>query len=99
MKTLPPKYISAITLGFVLSACNLLDKSPEWHVGFCAAGVMHEINYQLSPEQIEKGLSISAKASGISADQVIQGFKAYQAKDNYTESCKIAREFEAKLRG
>jgi hypothetical protein len=99
MKILQPTYKSAITLSFVLSACNFLDKSPEWHVGFCAAGVMQEINYQLSPVQIEKGLSISAKASGISADQVIQGFKAYQAKDDYTESCRIAREFEAKLRG
>lgn len=93
-----PNYLSVILLASALLGCDYFGKGPEWHVGFCAAGVMHEINYQLSPAQIEQGLSISAKASGISADQVIQGFKAYQAKDDYTESCKIAREFERKLK-
>jgi hypothetical protein len=79
-----------------LGSCTA-QKSDEWHVGYCAAGVMSEMPNILNHQQIERGITISAKANGLNADQVLQGFNAFKLGDDYTNSCKISRKLEAEM--
>jgi len=85
--------LAAITL---LVGCG---KSDEWHVGYCAAGMVSEmpqISRILSGEQLEQSLTISSRANGLDAKEVIAGYQAYKPGEDYTASCKISKKLEQK---
>ncbi len=89
---------TTVLLGMLLLASCTPQKSEEWHVGYCAAGVMSEMPSILDDAQIDRALRVSAKANGLNAEQVVQGFRDFKVGDDYTNSCKVARKLEAEMR-
>ena len=81
----------------LLASCTA-QHSDEWHVGYCTAGVTSEMPSILDDVQIDRALRVSAKASGLNAEQVVQGYHDFKEGDDYTNSCKIARKLEAEMR-
>lgn len=89
---------TTVLLGMLLLASCTAQHSDEWHVGYCTAGVMSEMPSMLNDEQIDHALRLTAKASGLNAEQVVQGYHDFKAGEDYTNSCKIARKLEAEMR-
>jgi hypothetical protein len=87
-----------VLLGMLLLASCTAQHSDEWHVGYCTAGVMSEMPSILNDAQKDRALGVSAKANGLNAEQVVQGYHDFKAGDDYTNSCKIARKLEAEMR-
>lgn len=90
--------LTTVLLGIMLLASCTSQHSDEWHVGYCSAGVMSEMPSILNDEQIDHALRLTAKASGLNAEQVVQGYHNFKAGEDYTNSCKIARKIEAEMR-
>lgn len=82
---------------FLLASCTA-QKSDEWHVGYCTAGVTSEMSTILDEAQIDRALRKSAMAYGLIAEQVVQGYHDFKVGDDYTNSCKIARKLEAEMK-
>ena len=72
-------------------------KTDEWHVGYCAAGTLSESPQLFSNDFYESTIEKASKTKGINAQIVLEGFRAFKKGGDYTESCKLARQFENEL--
>jgi hypothetical protein len=75
-----------------------LLKSDAWHVGHCASGKLTTSDGTRAPEfLVAAAFSNVAAEQGLSLAEMKQGYNDYIPGKSYHNSCRVARELEARL--